>query len=89
MMEEENKDISTSAEQPVEKRKRGRPRKYPVVEKPVPDVEEYFKTHKGPGRPPKEIAEFIKKMREEEKLKEVKWRLINGLSPIYNIYVST
>ena len=90
-MEDEKKDISLDEQNEVQpvKRKRGRPRKYPVVEKPPVNAEEYFKTHRGAGRPPKEIAALLKKLKEEEALKDVKWRLVNGLSPIYNIYVSS
>ena len=91
-MEDEKKDISLEQQteaKPV-KRGRGRPRKYPDFEKPAVDVDEYFKTKKGPGRPPKEISEMLKKIREvEEEKKNVQWRLVNGLSPIYNIYISS
>ena len=78
-MEDEKKDISLEQQteaKPV-KRGRGRPRKYPDFEKPAVDVDEYFKTKKGPGRPPKEISEMLKKIREveEEKSRSQQGRL--------------
>lgn len=89
-MEEEKKDITQQMEEDIPvKRKPGRPRKYPIVEKVPVDAEEYFRTHKGRGRPPKEISELLKKIKEQEELKKVQWRLVSGLSPIYNIYVSS